>query len=602
MRSLAPYGPDRQRLALDGEAALVCALSAFTPEDVGQSQPVSGGDGRYAMVFDGRIDNREDIIRDLGLRPSDAVMMSDTAERTMLLARDPFGSRSLVYHSTPRWTVVATMPCGLHALPDIPRALDEQKLADALCRVGTDNTRTFYEGIAICPAGSFMLVDRGGIQTQRYYQFSERIQPVRYRKDEDYVEAARELFRDAVRAQLRSPGPVGILMSGGLDSSTCAIFASDLLERRGERLSAFAWAPEAGWDGRVEGHVYGDETPYVRAIADRYPNIDLNILEAAGRSYDYNQDVFLRLSDMTVPHAALAHLFQTAFEEAKQRKIRVMLTGSSGNMTLSYQGEGLYADLWVSGQVLRLLRELKALKPGLVGMAGNFYRYVLPVALTHDQWDWLKRIRGQSADADIWRRYSTADPAFAERMEMADRARGTSHMALGRGGVGRGFFRWIVEGNFGGVAQWHSAVQAQHQVDMRDPYKDRRLVEWCFGVPEDQFRRGGVGRWLVKRMMKGVLPDEVLFKPLNTGRVNADWHLRMTRCLPQMKSDLSKMAEDHDIARMIDIPRISAILDDWPSQVSVDPQHSHDRIYMSGSIPRALQVGRFIQLVKGSNV
>ena len=143
-------------------------------------------------------------------------------------------------------------------------------------------------------------------------------------------------------------------------------------------------------------------------------------------------------------------------------------------------------------------------------------------------------------------------------------------------------------------------MKALYHIEMRDPFGDRRLMEWCFGVPESQFRRNGVRRWLIKRMMHGVLPDEVLHKRRDVGRVNADWHFRMTKDLDRMKADLTTMAQDRDLARMIDIPRLRALLDDWPEQTVVDSGDDR-RFYLPGKIPMAMQIGRFVQLTKGSN-
>lgn len=629
-RAIAVYGPEFQRSVLLGEAAFGCALGFYTPEDVRKPQPVSGAGGRYSLLFDGRIDNREEIGAALGLSAgrlsefSDAelamrsiekwgtasflkwiaefaLLLWDGTERRLTLARDPFGQRSLVYYDGPDRFVAATMPRGLHALPDIPRELDHQKIADALCQLLTDTTRTFFKGLSICPAGHIMTVTRDTVRSERYYALRDHVRDIRHRRDEDYVEEARELFQTAVDARLRSSGPVGAFMSGGLDSSTGAAFAAQTLAARGKRLPVFTWVPEAGWDGRTEAHCYGDETPYVEAIAARIPNIDLTLVDAAGRSHYHRQDEYLRLSDMPVRNAGISYLTHSILEEAKARNIRVMLTGESGNMTLSYRGDGLYYELFRSGKLARLARELRFLDPKPRAMARNFYQYVASGILSDRAWETLQRLRGRAGGDEQWLRFSAVVPEFGRQMQTPERGRQTGFDFFTKPShAKRQFWYWTVERLFGGVAQWGPAMQALYGIETRDPFADRRLVEWCFGVPENQYRRNGVGRWLVKRMMNGVLPDEILRKPREVGRVGCDWRLRMTRDLDQMKTDLARMGEDGELGRMIDVPRLLALLDDWPQETVVDPQDDR-RFYLQVNLPMAMQVGRFMQLVKGTN-
>ncbi len=627
-RALAPYGHEFRRTVTDGPVGLACALNAFTPEDVGQRQPVIGGGGRYTMLFEGRLDNRDDLIEALGLdraaatRMSDAalalagyerwstdaflrwigdfaVILWDSAAQQLLLARDPFGNSGLIYWDSPDRFVVATVPRGLHALPYVPRELDDQKLADLLVRLLTDKTRTFYAGLRAFPPGHYVTIDAAGVREHCYYRFRDHVRPVRYQRDADYVEAALQLTNRVIAAQLRARTPVGAMMSGGLDSSTLSVLAAPMLAQRGERLHAFTWVPESGWDGRTPPTCYGDETPYVRAIVDRHPNIELNLLDAAGLSFEHGEDAYLRMSDMPVGHNGIHHWFHVTFAEMKRRGISVALNGASGNKTISYNGDGVYFDLFRKGRLARLWSEMRPIGPGFVAKRRHFKTHILSGFLSDSMWDRLERMLGHADVARRLRRYSMIHPEFARDALVVDRALDTGVDFHGRPThAGRRFWYHTQEQLAGGFAPWKSAMAGLYGVDMRDPLGDRRLVEWCFGVPEEQFRRDGTGRWLIRRMMQGVLPDSVLYKPVENGRVNADWHLRQSRDLEATRASVARMADDPSLARMIDIPRLRALLDDWPEQAPAD----HERlVQLMVAVPRALHVGRFVQLVNGTN-
>ncbi len=83
------------------------------------------------------------------------------------------------------------------------------------------------------------------------------------------------------------------------------------------------------------------------------------------------------------------------------------------------------------------------------------------------------------------------------------------------------------------------------------------VFEWCFRVPEDQFRRNGQPRLLLARMLQGKLPEEVLNKLKDgyRGMQVSDWHFRLTRDQAEIKSELALFETDPDIRDMIDLGR-----------------------------------------------
>lgn len=630
-RALAPYGSERQGVRAYDRIGLAFALDAFTPEDVGQTQPVIGGNGRYAMVFDGRIDNRDEIGVALSIGAPDLAGLSDATlamrsferwgvdsflrwiadfalavwddvDHRLIVARDPYGYRPLAYYHHNERFAFASLPHLLHVLPWVPRDLDEQTLSNALSQLPTEPERTFYKGLVNCPAGHFLMVDHGGVRAHRYYLLADHIKPIRQARDEDYVEEARLLFATAVTARLRSNGPIGSFMSGGLDSSTTAVFAAEQLAREGKRLPVFTSVPEDEWDGLDGSNFYGDETPYVRAIAAQHPNLDLNLIQSAGRSHYEHQDAFVRLCGMPMRNVLNLSWFHAILEEARGRGIKVMLEGLAGNMTLSYRGDDIYNQLFGQRRYRQLWAELNfANKDGWRRLPRATFSHLVRGRLPERFWDRIEKLRGRGDLDDRWQRYSVIQETFGRELHVVDRARAAGWNYFGRPDiVNRRFWRESIERFWGSYAPIAKGLSALHRIDLRDPFGDRRIVEWCFGVPEDQFHRNGTGRWLIKRMMKGVLPHEVLHKPRDLGLQTSDWHLRMTRVRGRMLADVDTMADDADLARMIDLPRIKAMLEDWPEHTIVND--ADDRVFfLPVNVPMAMQIGRFVQLFKGTN-
>jgi len=132
---------------------------------------------------------------------------------------------------------------------------------------------------------------------------------------------------------------------------------------------------------------------------------------------------------------------------------------------------------------------------------------------------------------------------------------------------------------------------------IRDPLAYRPLVEFCWALPTRMFMRNGQMRWLAKEMARGIMPEEQRANRLN-GRWDADWHLRIGRRRKDLLAELDRLAGDERFARMLDIPRLRASLEDWPDRTETDFRRYSAREY---AVPRAVLTARFVNYVEGRN-
>ncbi len=134
-------------------------------------------------------------------------------------------------------------------------------------------------------------------------------------------------------------------------------------------------------------------------------------------------------------------------------------------------------------------------------------------------------------------------------------------------------------------------------IPYRDPTAYRPLVEFCFGLPTDQFLRDGVDRWLARRMAEGRLPEA---QRLDRGQgwQDADWHVRLGRARGELLDEIERMEADEDIAAMVDLPALRALLADFPDQ---PPSELFGATPYKMAIARGINAGRFIAYAKGRN-
>lgn len=266
-------------------AALGCRAFWSTPEEIGERQPLVDPAGLSALLFDGRLDNREELVRELDLPGEEAARTSDAAlvlrclaggwdalerfigpwvllfldlrSREAHLARDPTGERMLCWHATPARLRVASEPAVLLADPGVPRDYDDATLAAFYAARPPAPGATFFRAIRQVPPGCRVVLSAEGERRSSFWRPDLRL--LRPRSEAESVEQFRELLGTAVRAQLRAPGPAAVLMSGGLDSTSVAAHAAREQVRRGlPPVRAVSW--------RFQELTAADESAFAEAM------------------------------------------------------------------------------------------------------------------------------------------------------------------------------------------------------------------------------------------------------------------------------------------------------------------------------------------------
>jgi asparagine synthase (glutamine-hydrolysing) len=617
---LKPYGPNRQKIMTRGNAAFVFCLHKLTPEDTFDSQPLILAN-RLVMLFDGRIDNRSELGEMLGISTTELNLMSDSrialrlfdrwGERaferivgvfaiivvdlqnnSLLCARDHLGLRVLHYHRSSTRFAVASAPEALFALSWIQRVLSKEQFADTLtCRWPSRyGESTCYKDISrVCPG--YIVQVRGKNFSKRQFWDPESIRDVRFGSDQDYVDAFKERLDDAVRANLRSSAPPCAMITGGLDSSSIAVVAADIMGPSGNRLNTFTAVPGAGFSREELPGRYFDERPYVEQIAALNKNIAPHFITQSSDTIPGKIAKITRMSGL-ISSTLNALWLVDLFAAARAAGHNVMLGGDTGNVTMSYHGYGLFTELVLTGRWLQLFTEIrhsgyrwrrhvrqKVLRPLIPN----------PLFRRYKQWR-----RGPTPP---WHDYSFIHPEFAARSQVIERAARENEPIdsppLRNTKLGRiRDFQMYAE-----LADWYAKVRANYGIDIRSPAFDRRLVEFCIGIPTDQYLRGGRDRWLIRRAMEGRLPPMVV-KQTKVGAQAADWYPRLTQDRSRIAEEVKRLTANPEVASILDLQRFNGILENWPDHQP--PEYTAQEGHIL-AIPDALGAAYFIEETMGVN-
>lgn len=571
-----------------------------------------------SVVFDGRIDNGEELGNLLGdgwtdgQPPAEAALLLyqklgddfcdrivgdyacavwDGRARRMVLATDPGALRPLFYWFGPGEILFASEERGLWPDPDVPRVLDERQMAAWLAMLPREPGRTFFRDVYRVPPGHRLIWDERGARLERWWR-PEALPLLRLPKDEDYAAMARESLTRAVRRCVQGEQRIGAQLSGGLDSSAVTALAARQLASSGRRLTAFTAAPEE--PAPEDRHGFTDEWPYAALVASAHPNIDhLRISNGASPILDA---LALREmgSDWPVLNASNTVWLNGIDRAAQDRGLGVLLTGSMGNVTISYGGDEWLASKLRAGDLPGALQAMAVLWRGgrsLRGLAGEVIDALFPARL------------GRSIRAALGRRleelsdWSVVRPAFLAGHGLRDQAEA---MACNLRNIARGDGRalrlaMLDRTDHRGI--WAAAGRRLFGVEIRDPTSDRQLIELCLSIPEEQYILRGQSRSLVRRAMKGIVPDPILMER-RRGRQAADWRLGFDAALPALREEVARMRNSPLARESLDLDRMQTMLDTWPGVDNTDPAVKTAYI---AAFSRGLTAGRFIRRVEGGN-
>ena len=400
--NLAHHGPDGVGVWHDHEIGLGHCLLWTTPESVYERFPLRSQLGNLVLVSDARIDNRDELLSTLNLidHPAEKItdgqlLLSayekwgcncpnqllgdfsfaiwDENRRTLFCARDHFGVKPLYYYASDRIFAFASEIKALLCLPEVPRQLNEIRVAEHLILLDSDPKITFYRDIFRLPPACHLSVNAHSLKVYEYWSL-ESNRALSLGSNQEYANQFLDLFTEAVRCRLRSVSPVGAMLSGGLDSSSITCVARNLLAAEGSLpLHTFS----AGFDIVSES----DEQAFQSAVLAQ-GNVISHYLQgdSFGPLTNLEQVLWHQEEALT---AGNLRLNWGLYQLARDHNVHVVLDGWDGDITVSHGYEYL-RELARKGQWLTLASETRA------------YGQQLNLPWTPVLWRWVWEIRPTS--------------------------------------------------------------------------------------------------------------------------------------------------------------------------------------------------------------
>lgn len=553
-------GPDGVRYWIDGNVGFVHLALNTTPESLREEQPLHSADGAVHLVADARVDNRDELISTLTTKgyirekqPTDADLILaaylcwgkecpkfiigdfafaiwDARERKLFCARDPIGVRLLHYYQRNKTLFfgsrIASILAGLGEIPSVNRAFLQDMLAGQLDRWIDE---TAYEGIRRIPPSYSFMSDSDGVSLQRYWILGS--QPaLNYKTDEEYIEHFRELFQDAVQVRLRSVSPVGVLVSGGLDSSSIAVMAEHLID------SGKASVPVHMYSAVFEQTPTADEREYVEAVVTECSHLKSMLIPCddcwgfrefgADGGYPLDEPEFETLRFLTI------RLLRQSYQDG----CRVVLSGFGGDEVFAG------TPYCIPSALLDIdLKHLPEELPFFLGYSGYPIWVLLARAYLHSLLpykirNWVSRtrilFRGEISRLAKPLQLEPNFPRMLLPSRLTSRSAEFSYEMLTRSSATENM-----------VASDSCATYSG--IEYRFPFFDRRIVDSLLVLPPRLRFRGGYTKYLLRRALITLLPKRVLNR---TSKVHFG-ELENRGIREKERSRIEALLEDSQIVR-----------------------------------------------------
>jgi len=618
---LAVYGKDAQHLEKQMHVGMARALLRITPEDAFDRQPILDHGAGLMLVFDGRLDNREELRRELGLAPEAIDTVSDSflvlqawkkwgrraprhllgdfaiacwsrSKNDLTLVRDPMGIRPLFWTRQDDLIGFATMPKALFAIPGVSQELSEERLHDMMCLLPMQGQATLFRDVNRVEPGELVTIETGRVCKEKYHSFSAR-KRMHFASDEDYLEAFRSEVERAVSCRLRSISGVASELSSGFDSSTVTSIAAEQLQIRGKRLSSYTSVPREDFDEKVLKGWYANEGPGASAVAERHENIDHVLVRANDESPIDRLEQNIELRDAAPANLCNLVWINEILRQAASDGSKVLLGGLFGNMNISYDGAPYLPWLLKRGRLLELRRELRAFKARKPNASNRrLLEHCLGPFLP--RWVWHKLMERRGRTNHLFD-YSPIHPEFARRIGTHQRSKRLGwDLSYRPWADGRKMRIAVLERI--DIGEFYAACNA-YGIERRDVTADVRLIEFCLAIPESQYFRDGQTGWLLRRLMKDSLPRKI-FETRGRGLQGADWHVGAENSLPKLRATLAELKAHPKVGTYVDLESLEKALENWPD----DGWESYEAMQRYRSkLLKGLSFGAFIRYTDPEN-
>lgn len=584
--AIAHRGPDASAISYlqDEGIGLVHRRLAIIDLSAAGHQPMSDVDQRATIIYNGEIYNYRELRAELidkgysfnghsdtevllnlylaygvemleRLNGIFAFAIWDIKKQEMFVARDGLGVKPFYYSTTPLGFVFASEIKALLQENSVARDLNPVAIARHLTFLWSPSPDTILKSVRKLEPGFAMIVNEG--QVSRKWQFYDL--PFGRKKIEVPVDTAAKQLRQhidqAVERQMVSDVPVGAFLSGGLDSSAVVASAQKISPSKMQCFTIDFNDPKAA---AYEG--MNEDLPYARRVA-KHLDVDLHEITVGPEMLDQLEDMIYFLDEPQADPAPLNALFISKL--ARENGVKVLLSGAGGDdiltgyrrhYALSQEKYWAWLPTSIRSGIGNLARQLPT---------SNVISRRIRKGFEYAGLEQQQRLASYFFWSSPAKAVELLSPEFRSTMDgeeiISPLVMAQDNLPSGSSALDRMLYLeckyFLADHNL----NYTDRMSMAHGVEVRVPLLDQDLVAYAAGLPDHLKQNGKTGKFIFKKAMEGVLPNDVIYRPKTGFGAPLRYWLRGP-LLPMVNDLLNRHSIEH--RGIFDANTVAKLIDD----------------------------------------
>jgi len=599
--AISHRGPDGQGIWLNGPVGFGHSLLRTTPESIYEVQPAKNFRDDLYITADARIDNRDELISKLNIVNRQTSNISDS--ELILAAYDKWGencARNLIgdfsfaiwdkrnqqlycaidhlrlkpfcYYNSRDSFIFSSQVSGLLPGNLAPKKINEIRLGSYFIDdiAAYDNAASYYQDIFYLPPASYLITDKNSFTIKEYWS-PEEVKDIHRNSDSSYQEEFLSILGEAVKCRLRSENDTAISLSGGIDSSTVAAISKSLLENTNQKQISISEL-----SGNEESC---RESSYIRTAISSLSQFPILIKPDSMQSI--LSDMVALKSRFDSPRCYEYPDLLSLYKTAKLSKCKVMLTGVEADTLLSLS-LGQIAHLMKNLHFKTAIKETFLFAKNTSDFSSSTLILLIRAMRAAYFPDNLRPVFHRLRNHFDYKKMLTScmiNPAFANRIDLPN----LLASAQEKNGYGIGQspnemrIRVYKKAFMSQMPLFLDLMSSACSIELRHPYQDKRLIEYCLGLPADQKQRDGWEKYILRKVTKDKVPDAIRWRKGGGEHVGWEYNVAYARLIyPELMTFIED--KNNQIFEYFDFKAIQTLLKKYNSDPGGQSGNEYDDI------------------------
>ena len=555
MKKIKHCKVDKYDYYINDNIFIGCGLQHITLESINEILPYNDDKSNLIITCDAIIDNRRELLYELELDKNNVDVFTDSQyilmaykkwgkecskhllgdfsfviydekHKEVFCSRDQIGRRTLYYYYKDNIFAFCTLCEPLLTVFKEKPVLNERWITDFLALASIihvcEDEETIYKEIKQVQAAYNISIKINKFKKEQYWDPFVELKEFKFNNDDEYVDKFMKIYTEAVNCRVRGIKDIGLLVSGGLDSSSVAAISVDLLKKQGRKLKTFTSVPMEGFVDKKELYSINDESDYVRELSKFIGISDINFYRAEGKNSFNVIDELIEIFEQPYKIIDNSHWINSIGKLASDNNCKVVMKGQYGNVTVSFGDFFTHAKtLFYKGKIIKLFLEIndacKMHNMSRKKFTKTIFKTLLPYRIRKKKF--IKnnpnydRFETSPINKELIKKYNVK-----QRFDKLD-----LNIPIGKVTNLKEIRKLMVNRYVNShVFSISTKISLENGIIFRDPTADIRVIEFCLRLPTEQFVKGGIDRRLIRNAMKGLLPEKIRMNIKESGVQGAD--------------------------------------------------------------------------------